>query len=170
MLRAVIFSVHIGRIYMCDMIPIVKYHSSPLLYIYGCQNTQWCVVSIFAAAKCTIVDYYPTPPRHLGKRPFMPNKKLWTLCLIKNYELCAGDHPPLVLCAGDEGTPSPHHLAKEQPFPRMPLPGEKCLYQEKHFTVTLTSRTPPQTTLKHNSKCYILCPYKWTHSSAISCI
>ena len=34
MLRTVIFSVHIGRIYICDMIPKVKYHSSPLLYIY----------------------------------------------------------------------------------------------------------------------------------------
>ena len=55
--------------------------------------------------------------------------------------------PPLVLCAGDEGTPSPHQLAKEQPLTGKPLPGEKCRYQERHFTVTLT---PPQTTLKHN--------------------
>ena len=154
MLRAVIFSVHIGRIYMCDMIPIVKYHSSPLLYIYGCQNTQWCVVSIFVAAKCTIVDYYPTPPRHLGKRPFMPNKKLWTLCLIKNYELCAGDHPtlpsspsPCPLCRWWRYT-LPSSARQGATIPMNASTRRKYLYQEKH--VTFTSRTRPQTTLKHN--------------------
>ena len=55
--------------------------------------------------------------------------------------------PPLVLCAGDEGTPSPHQL-KGATIPMNASTRRKYLYQEKH--VTFTSRTRPQTTLKHN--------------------
>ena len=36
----VIFSLNIGRIYICDMILKEKYHISPLLYINGFHNAQ----------------------------------------------------------------------------------------------------------------------------------
>ena len=39
-------------------------------------------------------------------------------------------YPPLVPCTGDEGTPSPHHLAMNASTRRkMPLPGE-TLYRD----------------------------------------
>ena len=49
-------------------------------------------------------------------------------------------HPPLVLCAGDEGTPSPHQL-KGATIPmnastrrKIPLPGETCDLHVKNAT------------------------------------
>ena len=67
------------------------------------------------------------------------NAHFW---LIKNYELCASDHhpsprhPPLVPCAGDEGTPSPHHECLYQYHEKNnSVKNAKCLSQDKHVTL-----------------------------------
>ena len=45
-------------------------------------------------------------------------------------------HPPLVPCAGDEGTPSPHHECLYQYHEKNnSMKNAKCLSQDKHVTL-----------------------------------
>ena len=60
-------------------------------------------MSTFLAATFTIVQNSPTPFKETS---IFPNKK--TMNFASDHQP-SPHHPPLVPCAGDEGTPSPNH-------------------------------------------------------------